>query len=929
MKRGREPTTEGKARGAGAQGVFIGREADLAGLVAAFEAGARVVTLVGPGGIGKTRCARELAARLAPARFVFCDLSSARSADDVATAVCEALGVAPGSRPNDDSPSRVAAAITAAGSPALLLDNFEHLTSAAPATIGAWLPSAPHARFLVTSRERLHLAAETVWELSALALPGPADDPRESDAVRLLLERSDRARADRATPPDELAVATDIARRLDGIPLALELAAPRIGALGARTVRDLLAQRGDVLGRGPADGVARHHTMRAAIDWSWTLLDASERALLARASCFRGGFDLEALSACSLPEGSPHAALLLSTSDVLQRLVEKSMVRRIADGTPDARFDLYEVIRDYADERLRDDGVAADVEARHAAYYVARAEARSAMCYRDGGQAALMALRADQENLHAVVERAIQRRGASLSDAVRALVALHPVVAHLGALDAQLARWDAVLATEDAALQPSMRARGLLARGRLLGRSGRAVAARRDLEIAATMAEAAGEASVAGQALTELGLALHASGDKPLAYAALDRALDLLGRCGDLLLEGLAHRARGSLQTEDGRSHDAIASFERALTCIRATEMTGFIAPTLVNLGIARLAAGELGRARHDLEQSLALRARGSALPGAEWVARGALGRLDLIEGRLSSAEDHFAAAIAQARAVGYKRFEGLYLGFAALARAERGEVEAAREQLRASIARLDEASERTYAALFSSFEAILALAQGGSKSDAARLEAACDALAAASLTEVARTQRAHGRARELMGGATAVGPDASVMAARARAMLVEVTARSGAREPGDADLAISRRFAGLALSEIGVAPAVVDGGALIVHATGRWFRLPSGQTVDCAPHRTLRRVLSCLAEAAVARPGAVVPTSRLLGSVWPDERATPASRNRLKTLVSKLRKLGLRDHLRSDPDGYFFDGGVAVRLAPDTPGLDDAPPGG
>jgi predicted ATPase len=299
---------------------------------------------------------------------------------------------------------------------------------------------------------------------------------------------------------DSLSIAGEIAALLDGIPLALELAAPRIAALGARTVRDLLLGHADVLTRGAADGPKRHATMRAAIDWSWQLLDSEERDALARASVFRGGFTLAALAACLSP--SPGPACLAATTDVLHRLIEKSMVRAIHDAPGEqARFDLYAVIREYAAEQLAATGEAAATEARHAKWYVTTAERDFDGCYRAGGLAALSRLRDEQDNLNAVVERGLRGAAVDLSLATRALLAVHPVVVHYGGLASQLARWDMVLGCRSPDLDPATRARALAARGRLLQRAGPGAAARDHQQRAAELAGETTQTAVEGQAL--------------------------------------------------------------------------------------------------------------------------------------------------------------------------------------------------------------------------------------------------------------------------------------------------------------------------------------------------------------------------------------------------------------------------------------------
>jgi tetratricopeptide (TPR) repeat protein len=471
-------------------------------------------------------------------------------------------------------------------------------------------------------------------------------------------------------------------------------------------------------------------------------------------------------------------------------------------------------------------------------------------------------LRAEQDNLVVIVERSLGS-GVRLEDAARALLSLHPVVLHYGSLASQLSRWDGVLAASSA-LPPELRARTLIARGRLRGRAGQGAAARADLEAGVELASEIGAGALLGQASTELARVLHSLGDRGGAHAALARALTILDASGDRLLQGLAHRALGSLESEESLSERAVLSFERAVAALRAARATGLVASTLVNLGIARLDCGDLPPARRDLEASLAACGRGEAPPGVEGAARGGLARLAHLEGDLAEAATQYELAIERAKRVDDRRFEGLYTGFLGLVRAEMGNREGAIELLRASASTLSDSGDLAYAALFDAHAAVFA--------------ACCE-------REASQAQAALERA------------------------LADVSPR------GDgAAVVLARRLAGRAVGP-GASPPAAE---LAISTTGRWFRPVGGDSVDCASHRTLRRLLVCLARDAVERPGRVLSANELMLAVWPDERPSSASRNRLKTLMSKLRKLGLRDALISDPDGYRLDHVAPIVLVDD-----------
>ncbi|MFI7466242.1 BTAD domain-containing putative transcriptional regulator [Nonomuraea sp. NPDC049646] len=339
---------------------LVGRDADLAE-VAALLADSRLVTLTGPGGVGKTRLALAAARRLAfgeaaePRQGGFADgvwlveLAGAGDAD-VAEAVAAVLGV----RDDDSVPLASRLAGVLAGRNALLvLDNCEHLVEQVAGLVSALLRAAPGLRVLATSQEPLGVTGERVRVVHPLA---------EADAVRLFAARAD------VEPGPTVAV---ICRRLDGIPLALELAARRVRALGVQELAARLDDRFRLLSAGMRDAPARQRTLRATIDWSWELLSAEERAVLRRLAAHADGCTLEAAeSVCAEPG--------VDVLDVLARLVDRSLVA-VARGPLGTRYRLLESVTAYCLERLREAGEHDLLRERHARYYTdlaARAELR-------------------------------------------------------------------------------------------------------------------------------------------------------------------------------------------------------------------------------------------------------------------------------------------------------------------------------------------------------------------------------------------------------------------------------------------------------------------------------------------------------------------------------------------------------------------------
>ena len=318
---------------------FVGREEALLELARRFDGGARLVSVLGIGGTGKTRLALRFARTWLgdyPGGVWFCDLSPARDVDDLLHAVAKALDVPLGS---DDPVVQLGHAMAGRGRCLVILDNFEQIARHAEATLGRWLDRAVEARFLVTTREVLGLPGEEALALAPLA----ADD-----AVALFMRRAASARHDFRADDDEQAAVAKLVRLLDRLPLAIELAAARVRVMPPSAMLARMGQRFKLMASlgGRQD---RQSTLRATFDWSWDLLSDAEKSALAQLSVFEGGFTLESAEDVldlSLIEAAPWAV------DLVQSLVDKSLVRPLRD----ARFDLLTSVQEYAAEQLRGRG---------------------------------------------------------------------------------------------------------------------------------------------------------------------------------------------------------------------------------------------------------------------------------------------------------------------------------------------------------------------------------------------------------------------------------------------------------------------------------------------------------------------------------------------------------------------------------------------
>ena len=340
---------------------FIGRESEVGEIEAALRAH-RLVTLTGAGGVGKTRLATEVAARLAdefPDGVWFFELAAVTDPAAVPDAVAAVLGIT--QQPGKSMAESVAAALDGRVR-LLVIDNCEHLRDAAGDLVEAILAQSATVRILTTSREGLRVADEQLWAVPSLDVDAGTD----SAAVTLFVERARSVAQRFSLAGADAEAVVEICRRLDGIPLAIELAASRMASMTSMEVRDRLDQRFRLL-VGSRRGLERHQTLRHAVAWSYDLLDDAEKVLLERCSVFAGGFDLQSVCAVAGLDDRDDLAVL----DLLDALVRKSLL--VADRSSErTRFSMLETIRQFAEEQLvgRDD--AAEVRNAHARYFAGR-----------------------------------------------------------------------------------------------------------------------------------------------------------------------------------------------------------------------------------------------------------------------------------------------------------------------------------------------------------------------------------------------------------------------------------------------------------------------------------------------------------------------------------------------------------------------------
>ncbi len=464
---------------------FVGREAELAE-VRRLVRDHRLVTLTGAGGVGKTRLAVQLAGRLVEgfgAGAWWVDLAAITDADLVAVRVARTLGL-------PDQPGRSAldtlTRFIADRQLLVVLDNCEHLLDGCAALTATLLSSCSRLTVLATSREPIGVAGEVTWRTPSLGL---ADE-----AIELFTQRARLVRPDFVVTGDNAAVVAEICRRLDGVPLALELAAARLRALSADEIAEGLRDRFRLLTGGARTAVPRQQTLRASVDWSHGLLTASERLLFRRLAVFLGGFDLDAAHAVAGGPQSPRYQIL----DELTLLVDKSLVTADDQGRA-TRYRLLETVRQYALEKLGDSDESDIVRTRHRDYYTILFDAP--MSADDRHRVASAEVEID--NLRAAF--AWSRERGDIDLAARLASSLQPLWLTRGRILEGLSWFEAVLA-DGVAAAPAARACTLadkLILDHLAGDFGRAAQADEALAIAREL----GEPKLLARVLTACGVA--------------------------------------------------------------------------------------------------------------------------------------------------------------------------------------------------------------------------------------------------------------------------------------------------------------------------------------------------------------------------------------------------------------------------------------
>ena len=838
---------------------FVGRESEVQALTQAIEGGARLLTLRGPGGVGKTRIVEEVRERLRDSfrdvvPWVHVSLDDVESLEGFVDRVVDALG---GSGAKREDVTK----LLAARAPLVLtLDPFDRLVHAA-GTLAFWLREVPTLSCVVVTRQALQLPQEVAFDIA------PITD--EHAAIALFEAIAQRHRAGFVLAPADRAIAAEIVRELDGLPLAIDLAASRMAVMSPAALLHRLRNRFEVL-RRTQDGDSRHRALETSIAWSVELLSPLARDALTQCTVFRGGFSLEAAETVVALYGS-------GTLDALQSLRERSLLDVVPTNSAiDVRLSLGHSVRAFAEARIS----AADREAaeeRHATYFVEHAERWST----ENNVTGWSHISADRENLLAVVERILTRSSVSARSAdraLRALVAVGPVLLREGALALCANYLERGLAiAKGSGADPRLQARSLELRASVKRRLDDATGAERDYAEAMVLAHHTGEQALEARCCTGVARLALSRGNLEGARNAVERAEALNPTAEDV------RRTRGLLWMGSRAWEKARLCFEETLAQARRAQSTAGEIHDLRNLATLDLCTGNIAHAIPRFELALA---RAESSKDARAIVASQIGLALSLGVATNDAPDatRTSSAIALAEAAAQRAHEHGWAAQTQLARGVLGVIHATQQ-------------ERG--------EARLLLNGIVSSISEATLPADLDILFHVALARIEMNAGHHPRAEELIQRARLRAP-----AAIDEALVTLVAADALASDPASPTHSALTRWLLRIPSQASTSGAETEARKpLTIGTDSMWFRVGSEERVDLSKRKPLRLLLERLAEESARVEPKRLPWEDLLESGWPGEKMRPdAAAHRVRVAISTMRKMGLRDVLRTEEDGYRID---------------------
>ncbi|MEV4622849.1 DUF4062 domain-containing protein [Asanoa sp. NPDC049573] len=562
----------------------------------------RLVTLTGPGGVGKTRLATDLADRLRPQfpdGIGYVELSAVNSPDMVIDAIARALGLRTSStwRPLAD-----VVAFLRTRQVLLVVDNFEHVADAAP-VLADILAGAADVTALVTSRSPLRISGEHAFALEPLAIPDrdiTLDVVRHYGSVRLFVDRARAASGEFTLTADNLDAVVGICRRLEGLPLAIELAAAKIRVLPPAAILQRMGRPLELLTGGPRDLPDRQRTLRDTVAWSYDLLSPGERALLLRLAVFAGGFTLEAAEAVA--DAAALGGDVVDVVDALDGLVQSSLVRQETTPTAEPRFRMLDSIREFALDKMRDGPDWDAAHQAHAEYCLGVAVAVEPLLNRLAERGMLDRLEVEHDNMTASITWFLERNDPEsalrLSEAIWVFWWLH------GHIDEALRYLTRIFEMNDY-LSRRGYGRALLAAGTMSLASGDLARGGPRLERALLILREVGDMEGVARAAGPLGHLAIVTRDFARARPLVEEAGRLSAQSGDDWQSSIYHTRLGSIALLEGNHDDAADEFHAALVTAQHTDDALGTSIALYSLGLNAISQGDLAEAHDYLADGL------------------------------------------------------------------------------------------------------------------------------------------------------------------------------------------------------------------------------------------------------------------------------------------------------------------------------------
>jgi predicted ATPase len=902
---------------------FFGRRADLERLLTLISDGARLVTLTGAAGFGKTRLAHECGLRLQEDRrwtggVWFCDLRPCQTLQGLCGAVAAALGIPAGSSgTRGDAVGHLRGYLSAIGPTVLIADNLEHILTPARQALADWLRAVPDLVVLATSREAVRLDGEVCHAVGPFALAERGASANDAPAVQLFFQRATAAAPGFVRTADNVAAVARLVAQLDGNPLAIELAASRVPTLTPSQLLARLHKRFELL---TSTDAGDKRGLWAVINESWEALSQAEQRGLMHLAVFDGGASLEAAEAVI---GEDQAATdKKAPIDVLSGLVRKSLVMTtVAPSMPEVRrFDLYVSVRAFALARLAaTPGLETIVRQRQAGWLaVCAARLRDLPETADPAVARAL-IAAELDNFFSMIAAgtAASAPQATVAAAVETLLAIREVLICETPLTTVRDCFLNAMARVDC-LPIGLRARLMARHGAILARLGDERPARTALMAAYRLAVQSGDARIEGHVLCLMGRLITFE-DASAYVAPFQRAIKLLEQAGARDLWIQAHNSLALAYVHLGdfkRAAEVLKPAINAIATLRYPETFVVVTNTdgMINVALGRW------RAAITLFERAVDAARRTRNPLLECVAGGNLGECALKDGRLDAAIPILERSLQLARQLGYPRQIGVSTAFLAAIAHLRGHPQQAHDGYAAALDSLRIAGKDLVAEGQLRAGQALAAAQLGHQAEAERgfalAEACLNDVGDPLLLMALKVHRSH---------AAVIAGEVSGAHAEHEAVLLVARAEELAREQPPPVrvhqvrhslqlLQIELRGPDIEQASAAAPPEPATAEIVYVGPTTRFIQLADGAKVDLSRRARARKLIDCLVAHHADAPGRSVDVHTLFETGWPGDNVDePYRSNRVYVTLKRLRDAGLAGLLLHDGDGYLLDPRIVV----------------